>query len=275
MSHTADQPSSTKSLLSVSQFAERFRGEMIPLQGSRFAYFCDTSMQFTEEDSRDYLEDPVAALPPALLDLLPSRVSVFFVPYLCTGSRPAKSSASIGAPKPMVSMVEPPRDQFRWTAQLRTGKDEAVLAFTFTQHDVSEYHYRFYQHLAELVFAKLADQTAEASARSRYAALLMEELHATVHGEVDEGSWHAKQQLERRKGKVRADSTPFALYLEASFVDTLTLYLHGICCDIDVDTGPRQLPSRFLRKRLVLFKELFPPPADYQVLPEDMPKNGR
>jgi len=46
--------------------------------------------------------------------------------------------------------------------------------------------------------------------------------------------------------------------------------LHGICCDIDVDTGPRQLPSRNLRKRLMLLEELFPPPQGYAVFPEQL-----
>ena len=49
----------------------------------------------------------------------------------------------------------------------------------------------------------------------------------------------------------------FRAYARQAFVDTLTLYLHGICCDIDVDTGPRQLPSRYLRKRLLLMEEMF------------------
>ena len=55
-----------------------------------------------------------------------------------------------------------------------------------------------------------------------------------------------------------------------SFADTLTLYLHGICCDIDVDTGPRQLPSRYLRRRLLLLEELFAPPPGYAVFPEQL-----
>jgi len=60
------------------------------------------------------------------------------------------------------------------------------------------------------------------------------------------------------------------VYQAQSFIDTLTLYLHGICCDIDVDTGPRQLPSRYLRKRLQLLQELFPAPEGYAVFPEDL-----
>jgi hypothetical protein len=48
------------------------------------------------------------------------------------------------------------------------------------------------------------------------------------------------------------------------------LYLHGICCDIDVETGPRQLPSRYLRKRLVLLRSLYAPPEGYPVFPEEI-----
>ena len=44
--------------------------------------------------------------------------------------------------------------------------------------------------------------------------------------------------------------------------------MHGICCDIDVETGPRQLPSRYLRKRLEVLLGLYPPPAGYAVFPE-------
>ena len=238
------------SQLSVTQFAERHRGEMIPL-ANNFSYYC-ASTPFTEEDARDYLEEPIAALPPAIASHLP-KISILLVPYL-----------SKEKPHELVSMAPPPEGKLSWTTQLRRG-GETVLAFTLTGHEVSEYHYRFYQHISALVW-ELKDSTA----RSRYSALLQEELNANIHGEVDEESWRLKQQLERRTGRVKPESKVYLGYFRASFVDSMTLYLHGICCDIDVDTGPRQLPSRMLRKRLLLLKELFPPPAEFHVLPEDM-----
>ena len=69
---------------------------------------------------------------------------------------------------------------------------------------------------------------------------------------------------------LEASQPGFRDYARQAFVDTLTLYLHGACCDIDVETGPRQMPSRYLRRRLELLMSLFPPPEGYAVLPEQL-----
>lgn len=97
---------------------------------------------------------------------------------------------------------------------------------------------------------------------------MREELNTDVHGEVDERSWHLKQGLLRRQVNIRKETKIFRDYARQSFEDTLTLYLHGTCCDIDVETGPRQMPSRHLRKRLELLLSLYPPPDGYVVFPE-------
>lgn len=223
---------------------------MIPL-GSKFAYFC-AAVPLTEEDQREYLEEPIAALPPSLAAELP-KISILLVPYL-----------SKAKPGDIVSTERPPEGKLSWTTQLRQGQ-EAVFAFTFHGHDVAEYHYRFYQHIARLV----ADHHS-ADISGRFQALLQDEFAAQVHGEVDEDSWRLKQSLWRRRGKVKFDSKAFREYARQAFIDTLTLYLHGICCDIDVDTGPRQLQSRRLKQRLLLLRELYPPKEGYAVFPEDL-----
>ena len=69
----------------------------------------------------------------------------------------------------------------------------------------------------------------------------------------------------------RKEGQLFRDYARESFRDTMTLFLHGICCDIDVETGPRQIPSRYFRKRLEQLKALFPPPEGHAVFPEDLP----
>ena len=137
------------------------------------------------------------------------------------------------------------------------------LAFALKEQEVAEYHYRFY-HLLATVLGRQWSESFEA----RYSRLVREELNADVHGEVDEASWRLKQVL--RRSQTTLNPKAFRAYARQSFVDTLTLYLHGICCDIDVDTGPRQLPSRYLRKRLMALQDLFPPPHGYAVFPEQL-----
>ena len=245
----------SKLKLSVSQFAERFRGDMIPL-GTTFSYYC-AATPWGAEDLREYLEEPISALPPAVASLLP-KISILLVPYI-----------SKSKPTDIVSMEKPPEDKLAFTTQLKVGS-ETVLAFGLKGQEVAEYHYRFYNQIATLV----ADRTMKPGSPELdlppFLALLRDELSGQIHGEVDEESWRAKQQIVRRAGKLRTDGKPFWTYARNSFIDTLTLYLHGICCDIDVDAGPRQLPSRFLRKRLLVLREFFPPPAGFAVLPEDM-----
>ena len=74
----------------------------------------------------------------------------------------------------------------------------------------------------------------------------------------------------RRQTNLRRETKLFREYARQAYVDTLTLYLHGLCCDIDVEAGPRQIPSRNLRKRLALLEDAFPPPEGYAVFPEQI-----
>jgi hypothetical protein len=249
----AAQPDLSK--LSVGQFAERFRSEMIPLSNT-FSYFC-ASVPLSQEDLKEYLEEPIASLPPAISSLLP-KVSIMLVPYLERVDGKEKGSDR----DEFVCTEKPPENRLSWATQVRFDNEE-VLVFALQDQDVSEYHYRFYH-----VLATLAGNLWSEEAQTQYCSLLREELNAAVHGEVDEESWHMKQALLRRQTNVRKETKAFRDYARQSFIDTLTLYLHGICCDIDVETGPRQLPSRHLRKRLNMLFGIFPPPSGYAVFPE-------
>ncbi len=232
---------------------------MIPLSNT-FSYFC-ASVPLSEEDLKEYLEEPIGALPPAIAAVLP-KISIMLVPYLerVDGSRNAPASE-------FVCTERPPDNRQFWASQVRIGEEE-ILLFALKDQEVAEYHYRFYRMIASL----MADRWPE-DAHSSYSGLVREELTAGVHGEVDEESWRLKQGLLRRQSGIRKDTKPFRDYVRQSFTDTLTLYLHGICCDIDVETGPRQLASRYLRRRLNLLYELYPPAEGYAVLPEHL-KDG-
>ena len=256
--------------LSVGQFAERFRAEVIPLSNT-FGYFC-ASVPMSEEVLKEYLEEPVAALPASIAGMLP-RISILLVPYLERSGERAplkakrKTRAALEKIADFVVADRPAEGRQSWASQV-SFENETVLVFALKEQDVAEYHYRLYRRLAALVAEKWSSEAA-----SGYRAIIREELTAAVHGEVDDESWQAKQTLLRRQANVKKDSPLFADYVKQSFIDTLTLYLHGICCDIDVETGPRQLPSRYLRKRLNLLKSLYPPSAGYAVFPEDNEQN--
>lgn len=248
---------SNPSNLSVGQFAERHRREMIPLS-KPFSYL-SAELPLTEEDIREYLEQPIAALPPSISARLP-KVSILLVPYLERAQGRQKNNNA----GELVCLEKPSDNRVSWTSCV-VSKEEALFAFALKDQEVADYHYRLYHLLAAL----MADQW-EPEARKAYEGMLRDELNTAVHGEVDEESWHLKQSLVRRQSSVRRESKTFYDYAKQSFVDTLTLYLHGICCDIDVETGPRQIPSRFLRKRLQLLRKLYPAPNGYAVFPEDV-----
>lgn len=249
--------STTSANLSVGQFAERHRRELIPLT-KNFSYYC-ASLPLTEEDIREYLKEPIASLPPSIAEDLP-KISILLVPYL------EKSAGKAGSrvPTDVVRMEKPSRERTSWSARV-SSKDEAVLVFALKDQEMADYHYRFFQLLAALTAERWTSDQQKA-----YAALLRQELSQQVHGEVDEKGWHLKMALTRRNGTGAAENKAFREYAKQSFIDSLTLYLHGICCDIDVETGPRQLPSRFLRRRLQWLRETFPPPDGYAVFPEDL-----
>jgi len=237
--------------LTVDDLAARFRGEMIPLT-ARFAYF--STLPVAEDDIKQYLVDPVAAISPALVASLP-QVGLILAPYLERGNGKEGDAVRFERPAESRFLDYSRRDLGEWT----------VLAFGIKDGDVAEYHYRLYNALASLAADRWSQEVQE-----RFFRNLREELSAEVHGEVDEKGWHLKQALVRRQTNVRKETKLFRDYARQAFEDTLTLYLHGTCCDIDVEAGPRQMPSRYLRRRLELLASLFPPPDGYAVLPEQM-----
>src|SRR3954447_17601272 len=70
------------SKLTVEELATRFRGEMIPVT-SKFSYF--STLPVAEEDLRQYLNDPIAAVSPAIAAGLP-KVGILLAPYLEKGN---------------------------------------------------------------------------------------------------------------------------------------------------------------------------------------------
>ena len=244
-------PGTDLNKLTIEDLAARFRSEMIPVS-SKFSYF--SMMPIAEEDLRQYLNDPIAAISPAILAALPA-ISVILAPYIERGNGKGGDAASFERPL-----------EGRYIPSSRGSLDDTtILALAIKEVEVADYHYQFYNSLASVV-----SEHWPAEVQERFYRSIREELSAEVHGEVDEKSWHLKQALLRRQSNVRRETKLFREYARQAFEDTLTLYLHGTCCDIDVETGPRQMASRYLRRRLELLVSLYPPPEGYAVLPEQL-----
>jgi hypothetical protein len=255
----------THQSLKLGQFAGMHRGQMIPL-GTRACYFC-ASLSLSEEDLQEYLTEPVSALPPAVSSRLP-KLEIFLVPYLERGTE-TSGRAKASASEPVVAENKPTEDRSLASGFVVT-ENEATLAFAVKDAEVADYHYRFYRTIAELVAGRNGENVP-----ADYSKLISEELERNSHGEVDEESWRLKMELTVQDRTAVRPSKRLRAYLRRSFIDTLTLYLHGVCCDIDVETGPRQLASHLLRKRLRLLRVIFPPPDGYAVLPEDLQRAAR
>lgn len=242
--------------LRVEEFAAQCREALVPVS-SRFSYF--QACPLGEEDVRDYVDEPLAALPPKLVAALPP-FSVVLVPYLEKPEGKEKSDST----GPAVAFERPPEN--RQSAYARTSDGgRTVLLFAIRDRSVADYHYYFYRAVAEL-----AAEHCDPEIQSRFYSLLREELRNRVHGEVDQDGWRLKENLMRRGTKLRRETKAFLEYAHQALADTLALYLHGICCDIDIEPGPRQLPSRYLRRRLKLLEEAYPPPEGYAVFPEEL-----
>ena len=237
--------------MTLEELVSRFRGEMVPLTG-KFSYF--TLLPIAEEDLRQYLNDPIAAISPAIIAGLP-RMAIILAPYVEKGNGKSADCATFERP---VESRHIPSSRVEQTGVM-------ALLLGIKDLEVADYHYQFYNALAGVVAERWPQDTQE-----RFFRTIREELSAEVHGEVDEKSWHLKQALLRRQTNVRKETKLFREYARQAFEDTLTLYLHGTCCDIDVETGPRQMPSRYLRRRLELLISLYPPPEGYAALPEQL-----
>lgn len=89
MPHDADRSKTT-----VRELAAQFRSELIPLT-SKFSYFC--VLPIADEDLRHYLGDPIAAIGPAVIALLPP-VGILLAAYLERGGAERGRRSRIRAP---------------------------------------------------------------------------------------------------------------------------------------------------------------------------------
>jgi hypothetical protein len=263
---------SQETKVSVESFAAQCGGQMVPLSNS-ISYFA--ALPLKDDELRRLLFDPVAAVPPSVYHTIP-KLRVVLAPYL---ERAGGRENADGADAPqnnsgrhkheaklleMVAFERPAQNRRLLSAVTELG-GEVFLFLGVKDEEVADYHYTLYVNIAELIARR-----SDSPALDRFFELLRSELKSDTHGEIDEKSWRLKEQLIRRQSDLGRDTKLRQGYFRQALEDTLTLYLHGLCCDIDVDSGPRQLASRHIRRRLELLRELWPPPAGFVLFPEEL-----
>ena len=241
-------PINSVSRIPLEAFAGQCQRSMQPLVES-ITYFSTAALE--DEQVRQFLRDPAMATPRSLLERIPP-IRLVLVPFLEKGSGGSTDFVAFERPANAKNLA---RSAFEL--------EEAVFVFLAAEgQDVADYHYWFYNGIAEQAASRVDD-----AAFARFSGLVADELNRNARGEVDERSYQLKQKLNRKQRLPGSDSKLMKDYFRQALEDTLTLYLHGLCCDIDVEPGSRQLASRYLRKRLELLAEIFPPNPGYTVFP--------
>src|SRR5260370_37299135 len=189
-----------KSRLTVADLATRFRGDMIPLTG-KFSYF--SLLPIAEEDLRQYLNDPIAAISPAIVAGLP-RMAIILAPYVEKGNGKSVDCAAFERP---VESRHIPSARVEQTGLL-------ALLLGIKDIEVADYHYQFYNALAGVVAERWPQDTQE-----RFFRAIREELRAEVHGEVDAKSWDLKQALLRGPTNGRKEREVFREEAPQAFED--------------------------------------------------------
>ena len=260
------------SKVQVDSFVTQCNGQMVPINNA-FSYFA--AMPVEEADLRQWLYEPVASVPPNVGDVLP-KLRIILVPYLeaapassPNGKDPKGSSAAAKTHKKSESLklvsFRRPAGPRRLVSYYTDHEGQTFLFLAVKDQDIADYHYTFFNSLAALISRRMTSKR-----RERFNKVVRDELLDQSHGEVDESSWSLKEEVLRQHADPKRNSKVVTEYFQQALEDTLTLYFHGLCCDIDIDAGPRQLSSRNLRRRLLLLREILPPPSGFALFPEEL-----
>lgn len=230
---------------------------MIPLN-RWLSYF--SIVPLDDSDLQKLVYDPASAMPAKLAEITP-QLRLVFVPFL---EKPAGDNGD-ESEGPLISFHVPAK-----IGRVLSGHfdidGETFIFLSVHDEEVIDAHHVLYRKLAELIVARAGKTWFEP-----FHDLVREEIREDIHGEIDERAWRLKNELLRKQKDTRRETKLLAMYRRQALEDTLILYLHGLCCDIDVSGGPKYLASGRIRKRLLLLKEFLPPPGDVALFPEDLP----
>lgn len=239
--------------IATAEFVAECSDMMIPLGGS-LSYF--SVVPLDEQETQRLILDPAGALPPRVCEILPNLCLVL-VPYLAMDVDGGVSGVRVA--------FQPPGEEIQLYVAMESLSGENCLFIAVLDEGFYDTHIVFYRALAEEIVRRAGEDFARP-----FSEVLDNELRVRAHGEVHERAWKLKKDLLQLKRDHSDGEEVLADYRRQALEDTLTLYLHGLCCDVEVDAGPTQLPSKYVRKRLLLLKDQLPPPDEVALFPEDL-----
>lgn len=229
---------------------------MIPLPGS-LAYF--SVVPLDEKESERLIFDPTSAFPPRVSEIIP-QLRLVLVPYLNADPGSSEDGTRVRI------AFQPPSDSAKRYVAFERRYGANYLFIAVRDEELFDAHILLYRTIAGKIIALAGEEFSEP-----FNALVDSELGVRAHGEVHEKAWRFKQELLSYKGDRASRLAALAKYRTQALEDTLTLYLHGLCCDLELESGPKQLASRYIRKRLLLLKDQLPPPQGVALFPEELP----
>lgn len=244
--------------LSIAEFIGQCHDVLIPVPGTTLAYFSAVPLDTPDQDH--LINDPVSAFPPGLSKIIPN-LRLVYVPYLELAEPASEGGAHV------VISFQRPREEVRRLSAFETVGDESYLFVSAGFGEGTDIH--------EVLFGALAQQivsSSDAPFVAPFHKLVSAELRNRVHGEVGDIAWDLKKSLLGLQPDEKERSDLLKRYLNQALRDTVALYLHGLCCDIDLRANPKQLASKYIRKRLLVIKDHLPPPAGVGLFPSDLPR---
>lgn len=204
----------------------------------------------TPAEDRTMVREPAQAIPATMAARI-GPLRVLIVPYIAceeTGDFVCRAK---------------PKGESHISAWAETS-ERTNLLLACREADAHDTGFEFLASIAELVRPRLTSSEV-----GRYTAILDEELHLKIHGEIDEDSRSAKQALLSTRFWHRKGAQ-YERYRDISLVSTMAEYVHGLWHDVQVCIGPEHLPLEQLRRRITLMAELFPPNPGYEVFAKEL-----
>ncbi|HUI41363.1 MAG TPA: hypothetical protein VL523_05290, partial [Terriglobia bacterium] len=194
--------------------ADYVRGDRSPVSRLAHQWELHSAILLSPAEERTMVREPAQAVPDAIAERV-GPVRVLIVPYVaCT-----KDGDFVTFTKP-----EGESHTSVWVA----GEGATQVLLACREMDAHDTGFELLASVAELLRPRLTP-----GEMAEFEGLLEAELREGVTGEIDEEAARAKQAFAARSGRRKAREE-FEYYRDASMVESLAEYMHGLWHDVQI-----------------------------------------